>query len=118
MNAGSELRYRDDQARDDRGRFTDEGGGSSGSDGDPRGNSVDSNGKIGYTKRKEAAEKMSSFEKKHVSSYILTNFPNYKADGKRHVKEIGDYRYTFKVMEPGGYKFLEKEPIDRSDDNE
>lgn len=56
--------------------------------------------------------KMSKFEKKHISSYIFTNFPEL-VDGSTHVKEIGDYFYAFSVKEPGTYSFFVKIKISK-----
>ena len=54
--------------------------------------------------------KMSNFERKHISSYIFTNFPGLVKDST-HAKEIGDYFYAFTVREPGTYRFIIKKKI-------
>lgn len=105
-----EIRYREDQSRDEHGRFTDEGGSSA--------NNLDSGTKIGYTERKEAAQKMSAFERKHVSSGIMTDHPNLRADGFRNYYEYGDYQYVFKVHSKGVYEFLEKRPVKDTEDKD
>ena len=56
--------------------------------------------------------RMSEFERKHISSYIITNFPEL-VDGSTHVKEIGDYFYAFSVKEPGTYSFFVKIKISK-----
>ena len=50
---------------------------------------------------------MSKFERKHVSSYIITNFPELE-DGSVYAKEVGDNFYCFTVIEPGTYNFHQK----------
>ncbi|MGN0598659.1 MAG: phage portal protein [Oscillospiraceae bacterium] len=54
--------------------------------------------------------RMSDFERKHISSYIFTNFPELAKDST-HAKEIGDYFYAFTVKEPGTYRFIVKKKI-------
>lgn len=106
-----ELRYNENH--DEKGRFTFGKGGSASS-----GKGVDKAPKLGYTERVEAAKNMTPFEVEVVSSYLHTNFPELEINGERHYKSVGDCKYVFKVRGHGSYEFLEKEPIDRSDDDD
>jgi HK97 family phage portal protein len=114
MNESRELRYNENHDPDN-GQFTSGDGGSSGNSGGER---VDNSGKIGYTKRREAAQNMSDFEIKHVSSGILTDHPNLEPDGFRNYYEYGDHQYVFKVKAKGKYVFLEKRPVKGMENND
>ena len=93
-----ELRYDENQPRDDHGRFT-SGGGSG----------LTSDGRRGRIKTE--APKMSKSEVTRVSHQIATDHPNLKADGAIHCYENRNDFYTFSVREFGSYSFHSKIPI-------
>lgn len=87
---------------DDKGRFTTggNGGGKSSSK--------------GLTKQSATAKiklygnaRMSKKEKAHVSSEIITNFPNYRS-GSVQSHRVGEYVYRFRVNGPGDYHFYNR----------
>lgn len=59
--------------------------------------------------------RMSSSERKRVSSEILTWHPNYEG-GSSHCGSYGSYFYGFKVVMPGVYDFTLKMPIAGNED--
>lgn len=110
-----ELRYSPDQARGPDGKWVPDGSGGSNSSGSgsssSENNNVDSSGKIGYTKRIEAAQDMSDYEKAVVSSHIMTDYSNPQPDGQRHITYYGGSKYVYYIKGSGQYEFKEKSPI-------
>ena len=61
--------------------------------------------------------RMSKFERKVVSSAIITNFPELTPDDGRKCYEYGDYWYVFETVEAGTYIFGLKVKIPVKDSN-
>lgn len=81
----------DDQPRDERGRWTSEGGCSD--------------------KKRAKPPKMSRKEYNRVTHGIATDFPRLKADGVRRKYEYGNYQYDFYVHDFAAYEFVAKRKL-------
>lgn len=61
--------------------------------------------------KRTKSPKMSSTERKRVSSGIATDFPKLEADGTKRKYDYGNYSYDFYVRGFGSYQFVGKYKI-------
>ena len=116
-----EPQQRFNENHDEKGRFA--SANSSGtSTPESSGKGVDKSPKVGYTERVEAAKNMTSYEKKIVSSHIMTDYSDPEPDGYRHYTQYADNHYVYYIHSHGVYVFKEKFPIEptkkEDDDND